>query len=96
MASSTRAWGLGYRLRGSQRVSAHMLCAADAVAFKVDPRPVESSLLPTVENLSASSAGVAVAVVEAALEEGTVTRRAANVVQAAQNAMWYPHNPSVS
>jgi malate dehydrogenase (oxaloacetate-decarboxylating) len=88
--------GLGVIVSGAERVSARMIrAAAEAVASQVDPRPAGSSLLPAVENLRASSATVAVAVVQAAIEEGLATKKPSNVVQAVQDAMWWPHYPPV-
>lgn len=89
--------GLGVIVSGAERVSAGMiLAAAEAVASQVDPRPAGASLLPAVENLRASSATVAVAVVQAAIEEGIATKHPDNVVQAVQDAMWWPHYPPVA
>lgn len=88
--------GLGVIVSGAERVSARMIrAAAEAVASQVDPRPAGSSLLPAVENLRASSATVAVAVVQAAIEEGLATTKPSNVVQAVQDTMWWPHYPPV-
>jgi len=88
--------GLGVIVSGAERVSARMIrAAAEAVDSQVDPRPAGSSLLPAVENLRASSATVAVAVVQAAIEEGLATKKPSNVVQAVQDAMWGPHYPPV-
>ena len=89
--------GLGVIVSGAERVSAGMiLAAAEAVASQVDPRPAGASLLPAVENLRASSATVAVAVVQAAIEEGIATKHPDNVVQAVQDAMWWPHYPPLA
>jgi malate dehydrogenase (oxaloacetate-decarboxylating) len=36
-----------------------------------------------------------VVVVHAAIEEGIATKKPSNVVQAVQDAMWWPHYPPV-
>ena len=83
--------GLGTIVARARRVTAGMLlAAADAVARQVDPSVPGASLLPAVENLRASSATTAVAVVRAAMDEGVATARIDNPVQAVQDAMWQP------
>jgi malate dehydrogenase (oxaloacetate-decarboxylating) len=46
-----------------------------------------------VDNLRASSATTAVAVVNAAIADGVATRKPENPVQAVQDAMWQPAYP---
>ncbi|WP_326609954.1 NAD-dependent malic enzyme [Streptomyces scopuliridis] len=83
--------GLGTVVAGAQRMTAGMLlAAAEAVAGQVDARAPGAPLLPPVANLRASSATVAVAVVQAAVEDKVATRRPEDLVQAVQDAMWQP------
>jgi malate dehydrogenase (oxaloacetate-decarboxylating) len=51
-------------------------------------------LVPPVQNLRASSATTAVAVAQAAIDEGVATMKPDNLVQAVQDAMWLPVYPS--
>ena len=83
--------GLGTIVARARRVTAGMLrAAAEAVAGQVDPTSAGASLLPAVENLRASSATTAVAVVKAAMADGVAMARTENPVQAVQDAMWHP------
>ncbi|GAA2261463.1 NAD-dependent malic enzyme [Kitasatospora cystarginea] len=83
--------GLGTIVSGASRVTAGMLlAAAQAVADQVDPTGPGACLLPPVENLRASSAITATAVVEAALDEGVATAKPADPGQAVREAMWAP------
>ncbi|MFJ9032411.1 NAD-dependent malic enzyme [Streptomyces sp. NPDC102274] len=83
--------GLGTVVSGAKRMTAGMLlAAAEAVAGQVDARAPGAPLLPPVANLRASSATVAVAVVQAAVEDKVATRRPDDLVQAVQDAMWQP------
>lgn len=83
--------GLGTIVARASRVTAGMLlAAAEAVARQVDVSAPGASLLPPVENLRASSASTAVAVIEAAMRDGVTTARIDNLVQAVQDAMWQP------
>jgi malate dehydrogenase (oxaloacetate-decarboxylating) len=83
--------GLGTIVAGASKVTAGMLlAAAQAVAGQVDVSAPGASLLPAVENLRASSATTAVAVAEAAAADGVATRKADNLIQAVQDAMWQP------
>jgi len=83
--------GLGTIVARAKRVTAGMLrAAAEAVAGQVDPTSPGASLLPAVENLRASSATTAVAVVKAAMADGVAMARTENPVQAVQDAMWQP------
>jgi malate dehydrogenase (oxaloacetate-decarboxylating) len=86
--------GLGIIVSGASRVTAGMLlAAAEAVAGQVDVSPPGAPLVPPVENLRASSATTAVAVIRAAVADGVATRNVANPVQAVQDAMWRPAYP---
>jgi malate dehydrogenase (oxaloacetate-decarboxylating) len=52
-----------------------------------------AALVPPVDNLRASSATTAVAVVRAAAADGVATRKVDNPTQAVQDAMWQPAYP---
>ncbi|MEU7184266.1 NAD-dependent malic enzyme [Streptomyces sp. NPDC045369] len=86
--------GLGVVVSRAERLTPGMLlAAADAVAGQVAGRAgggPGAPLLPQVENLRASSAAVAVAVVRAAVGEGVARVAPEDVVQAVQDAMWQP------
>ena len=83
--------GLGTIVAGASQVTDDMLlAAAEAVAGQVDVTPPGASLLPAVENLRASSATTAIAVVAAAMADGVATSKPDNLVQAVQDAMWLP------
>ena len=86
--------GLGTIVARACRVTPGMLvAAAEAVAAQVDASGPGAALLPPVSNLRALSAATAVAVVEAALADGTATARIDDPAQALQNAMWQPRYP---
>ena len=85
--------GLGVIVSGASKVTSGMLhSAAEAVAGQVDVSAPGAALLPAVENLRASSATTAVAVVKAAAD-GVATKKPADPVQAVQDAMWQPVYP---
>jgi malate dehydrogenase (oxaloacetate-decarboxylating) len=87
--------GLGTLVSGATQVTDGMLlAAAEAVASQVDPTGLGTSLLPAVENLRASSATVAYAVVEAAVRDGVATQEHDDLTQAVQDAMWQPVYPN--
>ena len=86
--------GLGTIVSGASKVTDGMLlAAAEAVAGQVDVSAPGASLLPAVENLRASSATTAVAVVAAAIADGVAPSKPDNPVQAVQDAMWQPAYP---
>jgi malate dehydrogenase (oxaloacetate-decarboxylating) len=87
--------GLGTIVSGASKVTDGMLhAAAEAVAGQVDVSEPGAALLPAVENLRASSATSAIAVVKAAREDGVASKKAiGNLVQAVQDAMWQPDYP---
>ena len=85
--------GLGTIVAGASRITDGMLLAARAVAGQVDATPLGSSLLPAVEDLRASSATVAVAVIEAAQADGVAAADVGDPVQAVLDAMWQPVYP---
>jgi malate dehydrogenase (oxaloacetate-decarboxylating) len=68
--------------------------AAEAVAALSDARTLGASLLPPVTNLRTVSAAVAIAVAQAAEEEGLVQAPLNNLVQQVHQAMWRPQYPS--
>jgi malate dehydrogenase (oxaloacetate-decarboxylating) len=83
--------GLGTIVAGASKVTAGMLlAAAEAVAGQVDVSAPGAALVPAVDNLRASSATTAVAVVNAAIADGVATSKPDNRVQAVQDAMWQP------
>jgi malate dehydrogenase (oxaloacetate-decarboxylating) len=83
--------GLGTIVAGASMVTSGMLlAAAEAVAGQTDVRAPGASLLPSVENLRASSATTAVAVTRAAATDGVASRQPGNWVQAVHDAMWQP------
>jgi malate dehydrogenase (oxaloacetate-decarboxylating) len=83
--------GLGTIVSGASKVTAGMLrAAAEAVAGQVDVSAPGAPLVPPVSNLRASSATTAVAVVQAAIDEGVAKIKPGNLVQAVQDAMWQP------
>jgi malate dehydrogenase (oxaloacetate-decarboxylating) len=83
--------GLGTIVSGASKVTDGMLlAAAEAVAGQADVGAPGASLLPAVQNLRASSATTAVAVAQAAADNGVATTKAGDLVQAVQDAMWQP------
>ena len=83
--------GLGTIVSGASKVTDGMLhAAAEAVAGQVDVSEPGAALLPAVENLRASSATSAIAVVKAANADGVAGKKIDNTVQAVQDAMWQP------
>jgi len=86
--------GLGAIVSGAAKVTAGMLlAAAEAVAGQVDVSLPGAPLVPPVENLRASSATTAVAVIRAAIADGVATTNIDNPIQAVQDAMWQPAYP---
>src|SRR6202042_2674318 len=88
--------GLGTIVSGASKVTDGMLhAAAEAVAGQVDVSEPGAALLPAVENLRASSATSAIAVVKAANADGVAgPKKTDNTVQAVQDAMWQPAYPA--
>ena len=84
--------GLGTIVCAASKVTDGMLrAAAEAVAGQVDVSQPGAALLPAVENLRASSATSAIAVVKAAIQDGVAGKKPiGNPVQAVQDAMWQP------
>ncbi|GAA3596025.1 NAD-dependent malic enzyme [Streptomyces osmaniensis] len=82
--------GLGVVVSRAKQVTPRMLrAAAEAVAGQVQPGNGEGPLLPPVDNLRASSARIALAVVQAAVEDA-IGAAPDDPVQAVQDAMWQP------
>jgi malate dehydrogenase (oxaloacetate-decarboxylating) len=89
--------GLGTVIaRATQVTDAMLLAAADAVASQVTSTQLGAPLLPPVENLRASSAIVAAAVIRSAVAGGVADPGLGDVsddsalVQLVQDAMWQP------
>jgi malate dehydrogenase (oxaloacetate-decarboxylating) len=86
--------GLGTIVADASKVTDGMLlAAARAVAGQADVSAPGASLLPAVENLRASSATTAVAVAQAAADDGVANRKPDDLVQAVQDAIWEPAYP---
>jgi malate dehydrogenase (oxaloacetate-decarboxylating) len=86
--------GLGTIVAGASQVTDGMLlAAAEAVAGQADVSQPGAALLPAVENLRASSATAAVSVIRAAADDGVLTKKPEDLVQAVQDAMWQPAYP---
>lgn len=86
--------GLGVIVSRADRVTDGMLlAAASAVAKQVDASQLGAPILPPVENLRASSAGVAEAVICEAVKSGVAHNQPDNVVEAVRLAMWWPEYP---
>src|SRR5262249_49382383 len=85
--------GLGTIVSRATHVTDGMLlAAAEAVAEQVEFNRPGASLLPSVENLRASSASVAVAVANQAAKDG-VAETLDDPVEAVQEAMWHAAYP---
>jgi malate dehydrogenase (oxaloacetate-decarboxylating) len=88
--------GLGVTVSRASRVTSHMLrAAAAAIAEQTDVSQARTPLLPAVQNLRASSAMVAEAVVHAAVADGVAVWYPTNLTQAVQDAMWRPEYPDI-
>jgi malate dehydrogenase (oxaloacetate-decarboxylating) len=86
--------GLGAIVAGASQVTDGMLlAAAEAVAGQADVSQPGAALLPAVENLRAASATAAVSVIRAAADDGVLTKKPEDLVQAVQDAMWQPAYP---
>lgn len=88
--------GLGTIVSRARRISDGMfVAAAEAVANMVKDSHPGASLLPHVENLRSVSATVAVAVAEAAAQEGLAQIKLTDTVQQVEDAMWQPVYPRI-
>jgi malate dehydrogenase (oxaloacetate-decarboxylating) len=82
---------LGVVVSRSSRICDGMFAAAaNAVSSMVTVRQPGASLLPHIDDLRSVSATVAVAVAEAAVEEGCAGVELVDIVQQVQDAMWQP------
>ena len=82
---------LGAIVARSSRISDGMLiAAASAVSSLVVVRQPGASLLPQVDDLRSVSMTVAIAVAEAAQDEGLAGVKLGDVVRRVQDAVWYP------
>ena len=88
--------GLGVLTSRARLVSDGMIAAAaQAVADVVSDRTPGASLLPSIAHLRAVSSKVAVAVVNAAIEEGLAEAEIDNPIQAVFEHMWQPAYPPI-
>lgn len=82
---------LGAIVSRASRINGGMFAAAaGAVSSMVTVRQPGASLLPHIDDLRSVSATVAVAVAEAAAEEGLARTTFNDIVQEVQDAMWQP------
>ena len=82
---------LGAIVSQASRIDGSMFsAAASAVSSLVTVRHPGASLLPHIDDLRSVSATVAVAVAEAAAEEGWARVKFVDIVQQVQDAMWQP------
>ena len=83
--------GLGSIVSRAKYISTGMLvAAANALSSLVAVRLPGATLLPHIEDLRSVTVTVAVAVAEAAVEEGIAGANLADIVQQVQDAMWRP------
>ncbi|MCU0279288.1 MAG: NAD-dependent malic enzyme [Candidatus Nanopelagicales bacterium] len=83
--------GLGAIVSRATHVTDGMLnAAAKAVAHLVEMRGPGSPLLPEISDIRATSASVAAAVVQQAIDEGVARSQPANPLQAVLDSMWKP------
>jgi malate dehydrogenase (oxaloacetate-decarboxylating) len=83
--------GLGSIVSRARYISVGMLvAAANALSSLVAVRLAGATLLPHIEDLRSVTVTVAVAVAEAAVQEGLATAKLADIVQQVEDAMWRP------
>ena len=83
--------GLGAIVSRAKYISVGMLiAAANALSSLVAVRLAGATLLPHIEDLRSVTVTVAVAVVEAAVQEGLAGVRLVDIVQQVEDAMWQP------
>ena len=83
--------GLGAIVSRARYISTGMLvAAANAISSLVAVRLAGSTLLPHIEDLRSVTVTVAVAVAEAAVQEGLAGVRLVDIVQQVEDAMWQP------
>jgi malate dehydrogenase (oxaloacetate-decarboxylating) len=67
-----------------------LMAAANALSSLVAVRLAGATLLPHIEDLRSVTVTVAVAVAEAAVQEGLAETRLADIVRQVEDAMWRP------
>jgi malic enzyme len=83
--------GLGSIVSRARYISVGMLvAAANALSSLVAVRLAGATLLPHIEDLRSVTVTVAVAVAEAAVQEGLASVKLADIVQQVEDAMWRP------
>ena len=83
--------GLGSVVSQARYISVGMLvAAANALSSLVAVRLAGATLLPHIEDLRSVTVTVAVAVAEAAVQEGLASVKLADIVQQVEDAMWRP------
>jgi malate dehydrogenase (oxaloacetate-decarboxylating) len=83
--------GLGAIVSRARRISAGMIvAAANAISSLVAVRVQGASLLPHVDDLREVSMSVALAVAEAAMQEGVAQVELRDIAQQVRDAMWEP------
>ena len=83
--------GLGAIVSRAKRISLGMLvAAANALSSLVAVHLAGATLLPHIEDLRSVTVTVAVAVAEAAVQEGLAGVKLADIVQQVEDAMWQP------
>jgi malate dehydrogenase (oxaloacetate-decarboxylating) len=88
--------GLGVAVVRARRITDPMIAAAAyAVAAFADATGQGGALLPPVTDLRTVSAAVAIAVAEAAAEQGLTERPLTDPVEQIHQAMWRPEYPPV-
>jgi malate dehydrogenase (oxaloacetate-decarboxylating) len=87
--------GLGVAVVRARRITDAMIAAAaDAVAAFTNPTGPGAALLPPVTDLRTVSAAVAIAVAQAAEEQGVAEQPLTDPVKQIHQAMWRPEYPS--
>jgi malate dehydrogenase (oxaloacetate-decarboxylating) len=87
--------GLGVAVVRARRITDAMIAAAaDAVAAFTSPTGPGAALLPPVTDLRTVSAAVAIAVAQAAEEQGVAEQPLTDPVKQIHQAMWRPEYPS--
>jgi malate dehydrogenase (oxaloacetate-decarboxylating) len=88
--------GLGVTVAKAHRISDQMIAAAaDAVAGISDASAPGAPLLPSMTDLRAVSAAVAIAVATAAAKEGLAQVELSDPIQQVHDAMWRPVYPRI-
>jgi malate dehydrogenase (oxaloacetate-decarboxylating) len=88
--------GLGVTVARASRITDKLIAAAaDAVAGLSDATKPGAPLLPPVRDLRPVSAAVAIAVVQAAVDEGLAQATIENPIQQVHQAMWRPEYPKL-